>query len=53
MPDVDRLVDIFIVLERRFDCRFESRESDLMLTVGDLVACIEKNLAAPERVGFW
>lgn len=50
MPHANSLVDCLITLQERFGCHFHTREMDQMLTVGDLVACIEHKLTNPEQV---
>jgi hypothetical protein len=53
MPDINRLIHVLLVLERRFDLVFGTKEIDALVIVGDLVACVERKVAIPYRSGFW
>jgi acyl carrier protein len=52
-PDVNRVADMLVILERRFECQFETREIDQIVTVADLIACLVRKAGIPERSGFW
>ena len=53
LPEVERIADLLVILERRFDCQFGTREIDRIVTVGDLAACLARKAGAVERPGFW
>ena len=50
--DVYCLVDVLVELEKRFDARFSSSEIDKLVTVGDLVACVEQKISFLKLMGF-
>jgi len=52
-PDVNRAADMLIILERRFECQFQSREIDQIVTIGDLIACLVRKAGVSECPGFW
>lgn len=52
-PDVNRLVDLLVVVEKRFGFLFATREIDRIVTAGDLVKVLERKLSEREPVGFW